>query len=171
VNARAAIRRLRPDEGQALKTLRLRALAGAPDAFGQTLAEASARDDWAEWARKLSSADGNAGFLAEAPEGAVGLAFGILEAERADAAHVGGMWVDPAWRRRGVGAALVAAVIEWARARGRPRVCLWVTEQNRPAVSLYARLGFRPTGERRPLPSNPSLSTIEMELDGGAADA
>jgi len=164
------VRQLRPDEGEPLKALRLRALAGAPDAFGQTLAEASARDDWAEMARKLSGADGNAGFLAEAPGGAVGLAFGILEAERADAAHVAGMWVDPAWRGRGVGAALVAAVIAWARARGRPRVCLWVTEQNRAAVSLYARRGFRPTGARAPLPSNPSLATIEMELDAGAAD-
>jgi GNAT superfamily N-acetyltransferase len=166
---RVTVRRLRVDEGQVLKALRLRALAGAPDAFGQTLAEASARDDWGELARTLSGAEGNAGFLAEAPEGAVGLAYGILEAERADAVHVAGMWVDPAWRGRGVGAALVASVIDWARARGRPRVCLWVTEQNRAAVSLYARMGFRPTGERAPLPSNPSLPAIEMELDAGAA--
>jgi GNAT superfamily N-acetyltransferase len=166
----ARVRRLRPDEGAVLKGLRLRALAGAPDAFGQTLAEASARKDWDELARALSGPDGNAGFLAEAPDGsAVGLAYGILEAERADAVHVAGMWVEPGWRGRGIGAALVGAVVAWARGRGRPRVCLWVTERNRTAVRLYERMGFRPTGRREPLASNPSLPAIEMAIDAAGS--
>jgi ribosomal protein S18 acetylase RimI-like enzyme len=42
------------------------------------------------------------------------------------------------------------------------RVHLWVAESNRSARLLYERCGFRPTGERQPLPSNPQLPEIAM---------
>jgi RimJ/RimL family protein N-acetyltransferase len=39
---------------------------------------------------------------------------------------------------------------------------LWVTESNAPARRLYERCGFTPTGDRQPLPSDPSLPEIRM---------
>jgi ribosomal protein S18 acetylase RimI-like enzyme len=72
------------------------------------------------------------------------------------------MWVSPRARGHGVGEALVSAVTGWAAARGFAAVHLWVTETNSPARRLYERCGFKPTGERKPLPSDPSLHELAM---------
>jgi GNAT superfamily N-acetyltransferase len=46
-------------------------------------------------------------------------------------------------RRKGIGRALMAAVIEWARSRKVKVVHLGVYEFNRNAASFYQRLGFK----------------------------
>jgi ribosomal protein S18 acetylase RimI-like enzyme len=74
------------------------------------------------------------------------------------------MWVNPAARGRGVGAALIDAVAGWAGSRDCTSVHLWVTETNPHATRLYERFGFTPTGERQPLPSDPALDEIGMHL-------
>jgi GNAT superfamily N-acetyltransferase len=74
------------------------------------------------------------------------------------------MYVRPQARGRGVGEALVAAVARWAEAQGAKSLHLWVTETNAPARLLYERLGFSPTDERQPLPSNPALGEVGMTL-------
>jgi ribosomal protein S18 acetylase RimI-like enzyme len=47
-------------------------------------------------------------------------------------------------------------------ARNATSVHLWVTETNKHARLLYQRCGFVLTGEREPLPSNPSLAEVGM---------
>ena len=59
------------------------------------------------------------------------------------------MWVAPVARGRGVGDGLVDAVVDWARAAGYPRVVLDVGDENLPAIRLYERKGFEPTGRTR----------------------
>ena len=78
------------------------------------------------------------------------------------AAQIVSMWVRPAFRGRGVGEALIEATASWAKSRSFPALFLWVTESNAPARRLYARCGFTPTGERQPLPSDPSLPEIQL---------
>jgi RimJ/RimL family protein N-acetyltransferase len=56
----------------------------------------------------------------------------------------------------------VATVIDWAGNRNAERVRLWVTETNAPARALYERCGFALTGDRQPVPSNPSLDEVAM---------
>ena len=58
--------------------------------------------------------------------------------------HIGRMAVLAHWRGRGVGAALLARLIEAARARGDQRVILNAQTQ---AMPFYARFGFAPVGE------------------------
>ena len=157
------VRRLRAGEAMLFKDVRLRALAEAPTSFGHTHAEISAKPDayWEEMTASVTSR--NVMFVAEADGRAVGMAFGVLQRDRPDVPHLGGMWVDPTARKGGVGRALTTAVLDWARERGFQRIGLWVTEGNAPAITLYERMGFTPTGRRDRQPAAPDLAIVEME--------
>ena len=159
------VRRLRPAETALFRTLRLSALADAPDAFAHTHAEIAAKRDsyWQEMTRSVTEAGRHVMFVAEESAAPIGMAFGTLDPERPRVPHLGGMWVDPTARARGIGRALSDAVLAWARERGFGRIALWVTEGNRPAIALYQRMGFAATGRRDRLPANPALGVFEME--------
>lgn len=61
-----------------------------------------------------------------------------------------GMSIDPAYRGRGVGTALMAAAIAWARAQQAVhKVELEVWPHNSAGLSLYSKVGFRIEGRRR----------------------
>jgi len=60
---------------------------------------------------------------------------------------VGGVFVDPGVRGRGVGRVLVEAALASAR-EARARVGLYVREDRLEARRLYEQLGFRPVGRR-----------------------
>jgi putative acetyltransferase len=74
----------------------------------------------------------------------------------AEGAVVGEIRVEPSWmgfgeigmmvaagcRGRGVGTALLAAAIEWSRARGLHKLALSVFPHNRAAIGLYNKFGF-----------------------------
>jgi predicted GNAT family N-acyltransferase len=59
-------------------------------------------------------------------------------------ARIGRTAVQATWRRRGVGAALLAAVLDEARRRGFSAVHLSAQTH---AVPFYARFGFQPKGD------------------------
>ncbi|WP_193608877.1 GNAT family N-acetyltransferase [Nocardioides lijunqiniae] len=51
--------------------------------------------------------------------------------------------VDPEHRRRGLGLAIMAELLDWGAERGATTAYLQVLGDNEPALALYARLGFR----------------------------
>ncbi|HWN55295.1 MAG TPA: GNAT family N-acetyltransferase [Verrucomicrobiae bacterium] len=161
------VRRIRAHEGPQLRPLRLHALADAPTAFGSTLAreEAFPESVWHERAARGASGGDGVTFIAEHDGQWVGLATGLVE-DPEDAKGSGpvlvGMFVDRGKRRCGVGVALVEAVASWARERGAARLALWVTSSNEPAIALYRRCGFRPTGDTKPLAHTPTLTELRM---------
>lgn len=57
--------------------------------------------------------------------------------------------VDPLARRRGIGARLLAAFLQDARAKNAESVFLEVAADNTAARALYAAAGFQPAGLRR----------------------
>jgi len=59
-----------------------------------------------------------------------------------------GMAVGREWRGRGVGSALLAAAIEWARERGLHKLSLGVFAHNEAAIGLYRKFGFIEEGRR-----------------------
>ncbi|MFW0796170.1 GNAT family N-acetyltransferase [Gordonia sp. CPCC 205515] len=59
-----------------------------------------------------------------------------------------GMWVVREQRRRGVGSALVSAVLAWSRDRGAHKVILEVWPHNEAAIALYTAHGFVREGLR-----------------------
>jgi GNAT superfamily N-acetyltransferase len=61
-------------------------------------------------------------------------------------AYVLNVFVERAWRRRGVAALLMDHVLAYTRDRGMRVVTLHPSQQGRP---LYERLGFKPTTEMR----------------------
>jgi ribosomal protein S18 acetylase RimI-like enzyme len=147
------------DEWELVRDVRLAALREAPFAFGSTYAR-EAPFTREQWRGRLSS-DRSVTFFAELPDRdePAGLAGVYLEDGLAD---IVSMWVRPAARGLGVGEALVEAAADWAKARDHDMLYLWVTETNPAARRLYERCGFSPTGERQPLPSDPSLPEIRM---------
>lgn len=84
-------------------------------------------------------------FVAEVDGTVAGTASGG-DGDTTGAAALTAMWVDPRFRKQGVGDALVQRVIEWAREAGYGQLFLWVVEGNGSAERLYERNGFRRTG-------------------------
>jgi ribosomal protein S18 acetylase RimI-like enzyme len=85
-------------------------------------------------------------FVAEVDGEVVGTVSGG-DGKSARAAAVTAMWVDPRFRRRGIGDLLLTTVLDWAKSERYREVFLWVTEGNHNAERLYARHGFERTGE------------------------
>jgi RimJ/RimL family protein N-acetyltransferase len=59
-----------------------------------------------------------------------------------------GMMVAADWRSRGVGTALVAAAVEWARAPELHKLTLSVFPENEAAIARYRKFGFVEEGRR-----------------------
>jgi len=57
-----------------------------------------------------------------------------------------GMAVDPEWRGRGVGSALMTGVIRWAKEMGVEKLALSVYPHNEAALALYRKFGFKEEG-------------------------
>jgi GNAT superfamily N-acetyltransferase len=158
---------LQPHEVSLHRALRLRALRDAPDAFGATFADAEAQplSYWETLTTSVTEPGRHVMFLACECETVCGSTYGLLDRERSDAGRVGGMWVEPAWRRQGVGRALLQTVFAWARERGLKRLGLWAPAHSPAAMALYRQAGFHETGRRRPLPTNSALQILEMECE------
>ena len=62
-----------------------------------------------------------------------------------DEVHIDGVAVAPAYRRRGIGSRMIAAMENWAAVRDFAAVSLEVVDSNPQAERLYQRLGFEPT--------------------------
>lgn len=161
------LRRLASHEVSLHRDLRLRALRDAPDSFGETFGDAAGRSIayWEDLTRSVTEPGPHLMFLAFEGEDVLGSVYGLIDRARSEAGRVGGMWVEPAWRRHGVGRALLQEVFSWARERGLKRLGLWAPAHSPAAIALYSRAGFLDTGERRQLPTNPALSIIAMEVE------
>jgi RimJ/RimL family protein N-acetyltransferase len=76
------------------------------------------------------------------------------------------MGVRPSAQHRGVGTALVDAMLAWARAHPRiQKVCLGVFSTNTVALALYRSLGFEEEGRgRRAFRLGPTTYVDDVEM-------
>ena len=185
------VRETVPGDWQALRDIRLEALRDAPSAFASSYACEAARGE-EHWRGRSSGGGIFLAYFPEASQASASQASasqasasqtsasqasavqasaiqarepaGLAGGYQADPVTVElvSMYVRPRGRGRGVGEALVAAVINWAGQRNAAAVHLWVTATNTPARALYERCGFALTGEPQPLPSDPSLGEVAM---------
>jgi len=161
------VRRLLADEWQAYRTIRLRALADAPDAFGSTLAREEALPDetWATRVAKSAVSGIDCALVAEVEGQLAGLLWAKVDAQDAGRVNLFQMWVAPQCRGRGVAAALLDEALGWARTRGTRVVHLGVNSENAGALRLYERAGFQPIGEPYLMREGAAHMEQEMRLD------
>jgi GNAT superfamily N-acetyltransferase len=158
------VRRLTAHEWPLYRSLRLRALRDAPEAFGSTLAEEEPRpdEDWA-WRLNLGAGSGrDLPLVAQLASEPVGLAWAKVDATDPARVNLFQVWVAPESRGHGVAAALLDASLVWARATGALEMQLGVVCGNDAARRLYERAGFRATGE--PEPQRPGSSRMEQMM-------
>jgi ribosomal protein S18 acetylase RimI-like enzyme len=159
MDAMVEIREVSPADWETMRDVRLTALRETPDAFGSTYAREAAFSE-EQWRARISSRSVTyLAYLADGAAEAAGIA-GVYVVD--GTADLVSMWVRPSARGQKAGEALVTACADWARDHGHDEMFLWVTESNAPARRLYERCGFTPTGDRQPLPSDPSLPEIRM---------
>ena len=143
------IREGRPGDASALVEL-ARAVSGEPgegllEPYGWRSASAARR-----YLRAVRRSAHAAVFVAEVPEGLVGR-LSVSRDPHPASRHVAdlGLMVASAYRRRGIGRALLEAAAEWARRHGVSKLELHVFPHNEPALRLYESFGFVQEGFRR----------------------
>jgi ribosomal protein S18 acetylase RimI-like enzyme len=138
--AEIVIRPFGADDATTWRTIRLEALANAPEAFGQTLehAEKQSIDDY-----RLTVSSPFPPFAAFDGATAVGtIGFYVLGGPKMS--HRGviwGMYVSPTHRGLGIGRKLICSVIDHARERVE-QIHLQVVTTNTAAYNLYRSMGF-----------------------------
>ncbi|MDN5790196.1 MAG: GNAT family N-acetyltransferase [Micrococcales bacterium] len=159
---------IHPGDWASHRDIRLEMLRDAPDAFWYTYADEAAFEE-ADWRSRIEGA-----WLVQAHDrtGVIGSA-GLgshWEPERAHTATLFAMYVAPRARGAGVGKALVRAVLDEARRRGKDRVVLEVADVNTAAMGLYERSGFVRTGVTHPHPRRAESVGVEMEYVFSASE-
>ncbi|WP_020377781.1 GNAT family N-acetyltransferase [Candidatus Microthrix parvicella] len=131
-----------PKQWDRVRALRLASLREDPQSFFKLLSEEIGLTE-DEWRARLASVNT---WVAVLDGVDVGVVTSSPDRENPTAAHLSGLWVAPAGRRRRTAVALSGAVVERAGSEGFRRVVLWVASANHGADALYAGLGFTRTG-------------------------
>ena len=94
----------------------------------------------------------------------------VLAREAAGEAEVLTIAVHPSWQGRGIGRALMDALLRDLYARRAEALFLEVDEGNRGALTLYGRLGFREVGRRESYYAGgahgSAALTMRLDLEG-----
>ncbi|WP_062993172.1 GNAT family N-acetyltransferase [Nocardia anaemiae] len=157
---RLHLRLLTPDDWATFRSIRLRSLADAPQAFGATLEEVRSRSDQV-WADLLAQ---RAQFVASVDGIDVGTVGGHDDPER-PGAHLISMWVAEKSRGTGISDRLVRSVVDWAVDAGHHKVWLEVAAGNAAAERLYLRHGFVRTGVQGTVAPDDPRPEFEMLLN------
>ncbi len=138
-----SVRRLVPDDYDALRALRLESLALYPANFAADLDQESAMPK-EQWLARMATAVTFGGFMGGTLSGMVVFS----RPSRPKLAHtgdIGAMYVRDAARGTGLADALIRAVLDHA-AGVVEQVQLTVNAENARAIRFYERHGFRPIG-------------------------
>ena len=133
------IRRLQAVDAEDYRTIRLAALKTQPQAFGAVHADEASRPA-AHFAERIATSTVLGAYHQAQIVGMIGL----KQEVGAKVSHKGLIWgfyVEPFHQRRGIGSALLAAIIDAARDLVE-QVTLTVVQQNTFAIALYERFGF-----------------------------
>lgn len=153
---------LQPDDWQRLRDIRLRSLSSDPHAFGATFESESAftETQWREMFEKVT-------FLSASNGGndVATMSIENLKGDLGTTCWIGGCWVAPEMRGRGVMRAFMAHIDSQAEERRWTRQGLGVWKDNFDAMAAYERLGFIKRGEPQPSTRQPGKFYQRMFRD------
>jgi len=157
------IRPILPHQWQLHKNVRLAALAEAPYAFSTTLESAQARSDsdWGALTDRYARNENSITYFAFQGEQPCGMAACVRQDDQAEMLAV---WVDPAFRRMGIGRALIDYAVDWAASQGVTTLKVGVFDDNLGARALYTAAGFQDLGEPCPSCSTPGHPGRQLSM-------
>jgi ribosomal protein S18 acetylase RimI-like enzyme len=104
-------------------------------------------------------------FVARRRDEVVGVVVAARDPEDLDLGHLERLYVDRSCWGQGVGRELYRAAEDQMRRDGLPAATLWVLERNERARRWYERLGWRTTGEVRPVYAPAGIDDVQYRLD------
>jgi RimJ/RimL family protein N-acetyltransferase len=136
----ARVARLRESDWRLFASVRLRALT---DSLGTDDPQYRHESTFtaAQWRRRLRDHAQFAALVNNRPVGLIG-----AQLENTETVYLYSLWLDPSARGHGLARPLVAAAVDWARARRARVVTLRVAVDNAVARGVYDSLGFTPAG-------------------------
>lgn len=163
------VRRLKQNEGEIYRSLRLESLVDSPEAFASTLESALERsfESWTEQANSTASGSQRntvLGFYGDVP---VGLAALYQAPDTADTAHLIQVWVHPDHRGTELATNLICQLIMWAKDCSYRQIIAEVNVENTRAINFYQKQGFQVVEEIRTLccgSSKREAKTLKKQL-------
>jgi ribosomal-protein-alanine N-acetyltransferase len=105
-------------------------------------------------------------------EGGKGVIVGYAVCSQvADEGEILNLATAPGARRKGIGPALLAAVLQWLGEHGAVRVFLEVRRSNEAAIAMYEAAGFATLGVRPNYYRRPTEDAVTMVLEGTTGNA
>lgn len=141
-----SIRRIRPEEGQLYKEIRLASLQESPAAFSTTYASAISRtpESWNQQADSTAQGTERSTFFAFSEETPVGIAAIYRDKIVKEEGEILQVWVSPDFRGSGVAWDLLDMIFHWCEENGIRRVLATITQGNARALAFYKKCGFEP---------------------------
>jgi GNAT superfamily N-acetyltransferase len=138
------IRRLKIDEANLLKQMRLTSLRDAPYAFPSTYEAALQRsaESWSEQAERTAQGTDRATFTAFSENLPVGMAALYRREDKVDVGELLQVWVTPEHRGTGISWDLMDTIFKWARENSFCRIIAGVKKVNVRALKFYRKYGF-----------------------------
>lgn len=141
-----------------LKAVRLQALVDSPNAFCATYQKTAEFSD-EEWRKRASGEHGCQFIMAYESLEPVGMLGAAYDGEYCELIS---MWVNPRLRAKGIGKALVKALVKYAVENGYRGVYLEVSAANKPALKLYEQCGFTDIGVSGVMAKDKSVKLHKM---------
>lgn len=157
----AELRQIKSGDWELLRSVRLAALADAPEAFSSTFETESILPETTWRERALNSSEGVKSLCVVAREGSnsAGMATGLSDPDDGTRCHLVSMWVAPAFRGSGVAQSLVDAIAEWAARSGASQLLAGVKARNERALAFYHKVGFK--AYYGPCPDHPATNSCQ----------
>jgi GNAT superfamily N-acetyltransferase len=119
--------------------------------------------EWQQLTRQYAGRPNSHTYFAFENDIACGMSACVINGENVELFSV---WVDPQYRRKGVGRALVQYGRKWSLSKGAIRIKVGIYQDNQNAVVFYRSMGFVDSSQVDPVLSsqNRSVFLFHMQL-------